>query len=229
MAFPFSSSLAAPCPQPAPLHLPLQPPRVSPLPFPLPLAPPLLRLGIRRSILPALPIPNALSASAGGDDGDHNNNSGGGGGGEENAGGGDDDGAPDHRGEALFVLAQLGRKLESLPSDLAAAVEGGRVTGEIVRRFNELERSALFRWLLQFRGFRERLLADDLFLAKLGMECGVGVIAKVLILFYSILSLFFYLFSPFFSYILFRKQDGCLMPARLGWYGIAATCMTPPI
>jgi hypothetical protein len=76
------------------------------------------------------------------------------------------------------VLAQLGRKLESLPSDLAAAVEGGRVTGEIVRRFAEMEGSALLRWLLQFQGFRERLLADDLFLAKLAMECGVGVIAK---------------------------------------------------
>lgn len=76
------------------------------------------------------------------------------------------------------MLAQLGRKLESLPSDLAAAVEGGRVTGEIVRRFAEMEGSALLRWLLQFQGFRERLLADDLFLAKLAMECGVGVIAK---------------------------------------------------
>ncbi|KAL0748826.1 hypothetical protein Bca101_030828 [Brassica carinata] len=30
------------------------------------------------------------------------------------------------------------------------------------------------RWLMQFAGFRERLLADDLFLAKLAMECGVG-------------------------------------------------------
>ncbi|TVU36799.1 hypothetical protein EJB05_18746, partial [Eragrostis curvula] len=179
MAFPFSSSLAAPSSQPAPLqprlHLPLQPPRLSLLPFSRPFALP-LRLSIPRPILPALP--HALSSSSGGEDGDNNNNnnSGGGGGddGEDNDGG---DG-PDNRGEALFVLAQLGRKLESLPSDLAAAVEGGRVTGEIVRRFNELEGSALFRWLLQFQGFRERLLADDLFLAKLAMECGVGVIAK---------------------------------------------------
>ena len=37
----------------------------------------------------------------------------------------------------------------------------------------------LLRWLLGFRGFRERLLADDLFLAKLAMEMGVGMIAKV--------------------------------------------------
>ncbi|CAM0885016.1 unnamed protein product [Alopecurus aequalis] len=140
-----------------------------------------LRLSLRipRPNLP--PIPLALpSHSSGGnnnnnndDDGNNNNNGGG--------GGGDDDGSAfgGNRGEALFVLAQVGRKLESLPSDLAAAVEGGRVTGEIVRRFAEMEASSpLLRWLLQFRGFRERLLADDLFLAKLAMECGVGVIAK---------------------------------------------------
>ncbi|XP_039851895.1 protein RETICULATA-RELATED 4, chloroplastic-like [Panicum virgatum] len=146
--------------------LPSHPPRLPHLPFSFSRALPLpLRLRITRPILPAL----SSSFSGGGGDG-HNNNSGG--------GDGEGDAGPDNRGEALFVLAQLGRKLDSLPSDLAAAVEGGRVTGEIVRRFNELEASALFRWLLQFRGFRERLLADDLFLAKLAMECGVGVIAK---------------------------------------------------
>ena len=32
---------------------------------------------------------------------------------------------------------------------------------------------------MQFAGFRECLLADDLFLAKLAMECGVGVFTKV--------------------------------------------------
>ncbi|OEL17403.1 Protein RETICULATA-RELATED 4, chloroplastic, partial [Dichanthelium oligosanthes] len=181
MASPFpssSSSLSAPSSQPAPLQLrallPAQPRRLSLLPFsralPLP-----LRLRIPRPILPDLP--HALSSSfGGGDDRGHNNNNSGGGGGDGSHG---DGGAlDDHRGKALFVFAQLGRKLESLPSDLAAAVEGGRVTGEIVRRFNDLEASALFRWLLQFRGFRERLLADDLFLAKLGMECCVGIIAK---------------------------------------------------
>uniref|UniRef100_A0ACD5XBW6 Uncharacterized protein n=1 Tax=Avena sativa TaxID=4498 RepID=A0ACD5XBW6_AVESA len=41
-----------------------------------------------------------------------------------------------------------------------------------------MDSSPLLRWLMQFRGFRERLLADDLFLAKLAMECGVGMIAK---------------------------------------------------
>ncbi|KQK11621.1 protein RETICULATA-RELATED 4, chloroplastic [Brachypodium distachyon] len=143
-----------------------------------------LRLRIARPRLPPLPLAalsntdNIINGGGGaGDDGDNNNNNGGGGG--EGEGSDDDGGGGGNRGEALFVLAQAGRKLESLPSDMAAAVRGGRVTGEIVRRFAELEASSpLIRWLLRFRGFRERLLADDLFLAKLAMECGIGIIAK---------------------------------------------------
>ncbi|PWA51844.1 structural maintenance of chromosomes protein 5 [Artemisia annua] len=42
----------------------------------------------------------------------------------------------------------------------------------------ELEKSAVIRWLLQFSGFKERLLADDLFLTKVGIECGVGIFTK---------------------------------------------------
>ncbi|KAG2269430.1 hypothetical protein Bca52824_063985 [Brassica carinata] len=44
-------------------------------------------------------------------------------------------------------------------------------------RYFELQRSVVMRWLMQFAGFRESL-ADDLFLAKLAMECGVGVFTK---------------------------------------------------
>lgn len=69
--------------------------------------------------------------------------------------------------------------MESLPKDLAGAIENGRVPGSIVRRYFELEKSPLFRWLLQFGGFKERLLADDLFLTKVGIECGVGIFTKV--------------------------------------------------
>nr|CAB3475484.1 unnamed protein product [Digitaria exilis] len=195
---PSSTSLSAPSSsQPTPLHLrlklPSQPPGISLLPFSRALQLP-LRLSIPRPILPILPHAVVTSLSGGGDDdvvfddtnnsggGDegHNNSSGGGGGDDEPNRGGDGS-APDddHRGEALFVLAQLGRKLESLPADLAAAVENGRVTGEIVRRFNDLEANALFRWLLQFPGFRERLLADDLFLSKIAIEVGIGVLAKL--------------------------------------------------
>jgi hypothetical protein len=156
------------------LHLQLQQP-VPHLPFPrsLPLNLPVLRLA--RPLLPPAPLASSgsggIGIGGGGDDDE----------GRDNAGGGDggDDDASVNRREALFVLAQLGRKLESLPADLAAAIEGGRVPGEIVQRFADLEKSGLFRWLLQFGGFKERLLADDLFLAKVAMECGVGIFTKV--------------------------------------------------
>ena len=75
----------------------------------------------------------------------------------------------------------MGRSLESLPKDLAAAIEAGRVPGSIVSRYLDLEKSAVFRWLLQFGGFKERLLADDLFLTKVAIECGVGIFTKVCI------------------------------------------------
>ncbi|XP_050387742.1 protein RETICULATA-RELATED 4, chloroplastic-like [Argentina anserina] len=106
---------------------------------------------------------------------------GGGGGGGGDHGGEGDDGEEDrekNKAEAAMAIAEAGRTAESLPKDLAAAVEAGRVPGLIVKRFFELENSAIFRWLLQFDGFKERLLADDLFLTKVGIECGVGVFTK---------------------------------------------------
>ena len=77
------------------------------------------------------------------------------------------------------MLAEVGRSLDSLPADLVAAIKAGRVPGSILRRFFDLEKSAVFRWLLNFGGFKERLLADDLFLAKVAMECFVGIFTKV--------------------------------------------------
>ncbi|XP_021772109.1 protein RETICULATA-RELATED 4, chloroplastic-like [Chenopodium quinoa] len=113
---------------------------------------------------------------SGGDSGDGGISGGGGGGG----GGGDDDDSGDSKNkkDAFLVLSEIGRSVDSLPKDLATAIEEGRIPVEIVRKYLELEKSAFLRWLLQFGGFRERLLADDLFLAKVGMECGVGVFTK---------------------------------------------------
>ena len=71
------------------------------------------------------------------------------------------------------------RSLDSLPKDLAAAIGAERIPGEIVSRYFELEKSGVFRWLLQFGGFKERLLADDLFLTKVEIECGVAIFTKV--------------------------------------------------
>lgn len=78
-----------------------------------------------------------------------------------------------------MALAEVGRSLDSIPKDLAAAIEAGRIPGSIVHRFFELEKSPFLQWLLQFGGFKERLLADDLFLTKVGIECGVGIFTKV--------------------------------------------------
>ncbi|KAG2627871.1 protein RETICULATA-RELATED 4, chloroplastic-like [Panicum virgatum] len=184
MVFPAPTSLSS-SGYPAPIHLRLQPLPSAPPPHPALLPfPRSLPLRLARPRLP--PIPLASSGGGGGSGGDDDlppSGGGGGGGGDEgdygSAGGdGDGDNASVNRKEALFVLAQLGRKLESLPADLAAAVQGGRVPGEIVRRFVDFEASPLFRWLLQFGGFKERLLADDLFLTKVGIECGVGIFTK---------------------------------------------------
>ena len=73
-----------------------------------------------------------------------------------------------------MVLAKAGRSLKNLPKDLAAAIKVGKVPSTMVSRFLELEKSSVLQWLMQFNGFKERLLADDLFLTKVFMECGVG-------------------------------------------------------
>ncbi|KAG2244792.1 hypothetical protein Bca52824_093358 [Brassica carinata] len=114
---------------------------------------------------------------------DNNNGVDGSGGGSGDGGdnNGDGNGGEDrdrNKNEAMMLLAESGTELENLPKDLAAAIESGRIPGSVITRFLELQRSAVMRWLMQFAGFRERLLADDLFLAKLAMECGVGVFTK---------------------------------------------------
>ncbi|KAJ7959736.1 protein RETICULATA-RELATED 4, chloroplastic-like [Quillaja saponaria] len=127
-------------------------------------------------------LPKSVLFSTGGWDNGINGigSSGGGGGGDSGNDRGDDQGnaGDKNRLDALLVLAEAGRSLESVPQDLAAAIQAGRIPASVVSRFLKLEKSALFRWLLQFGGFKERLLADDLFLAKVGMECGVGIFTK---------------------------------------------------
>ncbi|KAI9078280.1 hypothetical protein K1719_039782 [Acacia pycnantha] len=113
-----------------------------------------------------------VSTGDGGIGGD--NYSGGGGGG----GDGGNDGDDNEKNEAILVLAEVGRSLESLPKDLAAAIKDGKIPASVVSRFLELEKSGFYRWLLQFGGFKERILADDLFLFKVLFECCVGVFAK---------------------------------------------------
>ena len=75
-----------------------------------------------------------------------------------------------NRTKAILALVEMGRSLDSLPKDLAAVIRARRILGAIVSRYFELEKSGVFRWLLQFEGFKERLLADDLFLTKVAIE-----------------------------------------------------------
>ncbi|XP_047952354.1 protein RETICULATA-RELATED 4, chloroplastic-like [Salvia hispanica] len=117
--------------------------------------------------------PSFLSFSIGGGDDSGGHGGGGGGGGD-----GDGDAGERNKAEAIMALAEAGRSLDSLPKDLAAAIEAGKIPGSIVHRFFELEKSPFLRWLLRFGGFKERLLADDLFLTKVGIECGVGIFTK---------------------------------------------------
>lgn len=122
--------------------------------------------------------PISLSGGDGGINGGSGRGSGGGGGDEEEEEGKEENAGDKNKAEALIALAAIGRSLESLPKDLAAAIEAGRIPSSIVLRYLELEKSPFFRWLLQFAGFKERLLADDLFFAKVAMECGVGIFTK---------------------------------------------------
>ncbi|PIA53678.1 hypothetical protein AQUCO_00900333v1 [Aquilegia coerulea] len=138
----------------------------------------IIKLTSRKTTKPLVVYLNNNSGGGGG------NSSGGGGGGNSGGGGGgdeenkDDEASDKNKGEAILALAEIGRSLDSIPQDLAMAIEAGRIPGSIVYRYFELEKLRLFRWLLQFDGFKQRLLADDLFLAKVAMECGVGIFTK---------------------------------------------------
>ncbi|CAA0833478.1 Protein of unknown function (DUF3411 [Striga hermonthica] len=123
---------------------------------------------------------DAKISTGGGNGGVGDGGSGGGGGGDNGGGneGDDDRNKKRNKDEALMALAEAGRSLESLPKDLRAAIEDGRIPGSIVLKYFDLERSGFLSWLMKFGGFKERLLADDLFLAKVAFECGVGVFTK---------------------------------------------------
>ncbi|XP_044504695.1 protein RETICULATA-RELATED 4, chloroplastic-like [Mangifera indica] len=151
------------------------------LPHHLHLHLPLPHAGITASTKTTSPF---LVFSSGGDgnnsinnNNDNNNNNNNGGNGGNGEGGGEDAGGKNVE-EAMMVLAEAERSLESLPKDLAAAIGDGRIPGAVLTRYFELEKSGLFRWLMHFGGFKERLLADDLFLAKVFIECGVGIFTK---------------------------------------------------
>ncbi|KAL6516306.1 Protein RETICULATA-RELATED 4, chloroplastic [Orobanche gracilis] len=120
----------------------------------------------------------SINGGGGGNGGSSGRGRGGGGDKDDGNEGNDDKNKKRNKDEALMALGEAGRRLESLPKDLQAAIEDGRIPGSIVLRYFNLEKSGLLSWLMKFGGFKERLLADDLFLAKVGFECGVGMFTK---------------------------------------------------
>ncbi|KAK6285296.1 hypothetical protein POUND7_011475 [Theobroma cacao] len=131
----------------------------------------------RNKFHPAIVFSSGNGGGFSGGTGGGGSGSGGGGGGGGHGDRGDRDRSR-NRSEAILALAEEGRTFESLPKDITAAIEAGKVPGSIVSRYFELEKSPIFRWLLNFGGFKERLLADDLFLTKVAIECGVGIFTK---------------------------------------------------
>ncbi|KAL0435371.1 UNVERIFIED_CONTAM: protein RETICULATA-RELATED 4, chloroplastic [Sesamum radiatum] len=120
-----------------------------------------------------------IDGGNGGTGGSSRGGGGGGGGGNSDGNDGNDDrDKKRNKEEALMALAEAGRSLESLPKDFGAAIQDGRIPGSIVLRYFDIEKSGFLSWLMKFGGFKERLLADDLFLAKVGIECGVGLFTK---------------------------------------------------
>ncbi|CAN6917933.1 unnamed protein product [Brassica oleracea] len=90
-------------------------------------------LGTSISFNRRVTISHVFSASIdnGGSDNNNNNNRGSGGGGGYDGGKNNGDGGEDrdrNMSEAMMLLAELGTELESLPNDLAAAIESGRIT-----------------------------------------------------------------------------------------------------
>jgi hypothetical protein len=73
------------------------------------------------------------------------------------------------------------RKLDSFPADFARALSTGVVPPAALATWLSVEKNILTRFLLRSggQGFRERLLGDGLFLNKLAIELGIGILTKL--------------------------------------------------
>ena len=95
-----------------------------------------------------------------------------GGDGSGNGGRGDDGKRDGDGGEQMpslvSALSAAGKTLDSVPPLLAAALKEGRVPVSTVAIFAALEQSMLSKFFLGFSGFLERLLADQMFITKVG-------------------------------------------------------------
>jgi len=78
----------------------------------------------------------------------------------------------------MALLAAFGRTLESLPADIVAAVNSGKISVELLKRYLEGSANWALSPLYALTGFRERLIADPNFLTKVAIECGIGIFTK---------------------------------------------------
>ncbi|GLJ58045.1 hypothetical protein SUGI_1409370 [Cryptomeria japonica] len=75
--------------------------------------------------------------------------------------------------KAMMALAVLVRLLDNISPDLATAVMAETFLTTIINRYVELDKASFSHWLLQLSGFKESLLADNLFVVMIALKCGV--------------------------------------------------------
>ncbi len=91
---------------------------------------------------------------------------------------GEGEGGDGDSGAYAGILLAAGRTIDSLPSDVAQAIKSSSIAPDMLARYLRLSGNPLVMWLLQFPGFRERLMGDPGFLLKLGIELGIGICTK---------------------------------------------------
>jgi hypothetical protein len=80
--------------------------------------------------------------------------------------------------ENALLLMAAGRTLQSLPLDMVQAMKQGTLPKDMLQRYLDMTSNAFLGWLMQFGGFRERLLADPGFMMKVAIEVGIGICTK---------------------------------------------------
>lgn len=133
---------------------------------------------IRQRRLDAVATELANTNVGGGSGGSGDDIPGGGNGGGDR--GGDSDGSAGGNGGVEALLLAAGKSLDQLPAAIQDAIKRGTISREALQKYLSYESSNGFlRTLLRISGFRDRILGDDGFLAKVAIELGIGLFCKV--------------------------------------------------
>ena len=73
---------------------------------------------------------------------------------------GEGDNGDDNSDAYAGILLAAGRTIDALPVDVAQAIKSSSIPPNMLSRYLELSKNSLVVWLLQFPGFRERLMGD---------------------------------------------------------------------